>query len=354
MPPTPAVERGDDSISNPLADRTMLFWRSGLPPHSPYAYLFAALCVALATTVRLAFGQIGLESSAFAPYYAATLIVALLAGWGAASLCAVASGICAVWLFILPEMGQGATLGSTLVSVCLYSISCVIIIGAAESYRRIVRELRTQELHRKLLADELAHRVKNTLAVVQSIIRHSVTDDPELREKLCSRIAALARTNEHLIRSGQSTSFHALVRSELDHFEGKVRISGPDFSCDANTSVLLSLAIHELATNAAKYGALSASHGKLAVAWSIEGGELMLDWRESGVEAIPASPGAGFGSKLLQSVASRLKGRVEHRFEPDGLICMLRLRLEQRTSAAPGASGSALPIPPAELHTTKA
>jgi len=318
-----------------LIDRTRTFWRAGFTPASPMAFLFSGACVAIATVVRLAFGHIGLESTAFAPYYAATLIVALLCGWSAAAACATAGALCGFALFLFPEIGPPGTEVSAVISLSLYGISCAIIIIAAESHRSLVTALRAQELHRKMLSDELAHRIKNTFATVQVVIRQSITDNPALRDKVCGRIVALAVTNDRLIRSERPGSFRTLIRTELEHFGSKVTMSGPDFLCDAGTTVLLSLLFHELATNAAKYGALASPNGRLEIHWSISSGELRLDWHENGVDSMPTLRGKGFGSRLLQSAASRLNGRIEQRFEPDGLKCTLRLHIREAGPTAP-------------------
>jgi two-component sensor histidine kinase len=274
-------------------------WGSGLPPKSVSAFLFSAACVAIATLVRLALGHIAFESSAFASYYAATLIVSLLCGWRAAFVGATAGGLCAFALFIWPEIGTVGTEATAIISLCLYGASSIVIILAAESYRRLLVQVRAQEHYRKLLSDEMAHRIKNTLTVAQTIVWHSMPNDPVAREKLCSRLAALGMTNERILHARQPLLFSVLLRSELDHFEtSRMTMSGPDFSCSENASVCLSLILHELARNAAKYGALAAPNGRISVTWSIANGQLCIEWREEGISDLRVPGRKGFGSKL--------------------------------------------------------
>lgn len=323
-----------------VVEHALRFWRTGLTPNSVSAFLFSAACVMTATLIRLALGRIAFESSAFAPYYAATLIVALLCGWRAAVAGAIAGGFCAFALFVWPEIGAFGTKATAIISLCLYGTSSLVIISAAESYRRLLTDVRAQEEYRKLLSDEMAHRIKNTLAVAQTIVWHSLPDDRLVRDKICSRLAALALTNDRVLRSQGPVTFRALLISELAHFgTSRVTISGPDFPCGENGSVLLSLIFHELATNAAKYGALATPNGTIAIAWSIANDRLCIEWREEGVVDIRAPDKKGFGSKLLRSASAQFHGRIDQSFGPDGLKCTLWLelaRLERTTVARLG------------------
>lgn len=212
--------RYDGSRRSALRRRTCAkILRTGLTPNSVSAFLFSAACVMTATLIRLALGRIAFESSAFAPYYAATLIVALLCGWRAAVASAIAGGFCAFALFVWPEIGAFGTKATAIISLCLYGTSSLVIISAAESYRRLLTDVRAQEEYRKLLSDEMAHRIKNTLAVAQTIVWHSLPDDPLVRDKICSRLAALALTNDRVLRSQGPVTFRALLISELAHLE---------------------------------------------------------------------------------------------------------------------------------------
>lgn len=191
-------------------------WGTGLPPKSVSAFLFSAACVITVTLIRLALGHIAFESSAFAPYYAATLIVSLLCGWRAALAGAIAGGLGAFALFVWPEIGTVGTKATAIISLCLYGASSTVIILVAESYRKLLVQVRAQEHYRKLLSNEMAHRVKNTLAIAQTIVWHSMPHDSVVRDKLCSRLAALGKTNERLLHARGPILFSALLRSELD------------------------------------------------------------------------------------------------------------------------------------------
>ena len=328
-----------DDVPVSVVEHARKFWRNGLPPTSASAFVFAAGCVLIATMIRLALGYVAFEGSAFGPYYAATLIISLLCGWRAALAGATAGGFCAFVLFVLPEIGLLGAKATAVVSLCLYGASSIVIISAAESYRRLLVHVRAQEQYTKLLSNEMAHRIKNILTVAQTIVWHSLPEDPLVRDKVSSRLAALARTNERVLRTrGGPMLFGTLLSSELEHF-GTTRVtrSGPDFPCGESASLFLSLVFHELATNAAKYGALATPTGKLTIEWSIAAdGRLRIDWREEGVFNLHVPDRKGFGSKLLRSASAQFNGRVDQLFAPDGLKCTIWLELAklERTGVA--------------------
>jgi two-component sensor histidine kinase len=306
-------------------------WRFGLRPGSIPAMTFASICVILATAVRIGLGHIGPDSAAFAPYYAATLVAALVGGVGAASVAAVLGGVIAYFFFILPEGSFAQNAATQLVSLSLYGASSFIIIWAAESHRALLARLRQEERTRQLLMDELAHRVKNTLAVVGAIINYSVLDQPELRKKISARIAALAKTNEILVNSQmRATSFEQILRTELEPFDlARFRLAGDDFLCPSKAVVLLVLIFHELATNAAKYGALSSERGQVYVSWSRTGDQLDVNWTEVGAGTLNPPTKVGFGSKLLRSAAKQFNGSTDLKFEEDGLHCRMVLNVPE-------------------------
>lgn len=325
-------------------------WATGLRPASLSGIAFALVCVCLATAIRLLLGEVGPESAAFAPYYSATLIIALVCGWTSAAASALVGGLLAYLLFLLPDTDPARNTATTIVSLGLYAVSSMVIIWAAESYRRLTLLLQEQDKLRSLFSNELAHRVKNTLTVVQTLIRYSIHDQPELRNKLCARVAALADTNDVLIHAQGTSSFVHLIDRELAHFgSSRVHVSGPDFSCSRDIATMLSLVIHELATNAAKYGAFATATGSLHLDWSLVSGRLDLEWRECGVTDISPPRSKGFGSKLFDAVAKRFNGSVHLELANGGLTCKLTLQLFEPDNplAGPVSDHQGLPLSPA-------
>ncbi|MGL4395421.1 MAG: sensor histidine kinase, partial [Hyphomicrobium sp.] len=191
----------------------------------------------------------------------------------------------------------------------------------------------TTERMRTVIAQEFGHRVKNTLATIGSIARQSATSATTVEAFLDSfqdRISAMARTHQMLADgSWQQTSLAELIGSQLRPFDkhrDQVSILGPHVELTARQSEVLGMAFHELATNAAKYGAFSVADGRLAVTWTLEPEThaCIISWLETGLSALspPATP--GFGSKIIDRVLPmELSGRVERTFRPTGLHCLI-------------------------------
>lgn len=186
------------------------------------------------------------------------------------------------------------------------------------------------ERHQQILIGELNHRVKNTLTVVQSLAHQTFRGrcNPEqLIQSFEARLQALATAHNLLTRSGwESAPMSDVVKGALKPFCGpdRCRIEGSDFSLPPQTAVNLALALHELATNAVKYGALSVPTGRVLVQWSTAPGRFEFDWEESGGPPVQPSGSEGFGTRLIKrTLASELKGEVDMDFAPSGLRCRL-------------------------------
>jgi two-component sensor histidine kinase/CHASE1-domain containing sensor protein len=206
---------------------------------------------------------------------------------------------------------------------------------AAED-RRVLEWLQSQASIRDSLTRELNHRVKNTLANVLSIAaltRRRFTDIDEFTESLVARIRALSATHDLLARSDwKYAELGDVVGSELapyieDHDERHVEMSGPDIRLAPNDAMSLGLAIHELATNAAKYGALTARGGRVHITWKLLSPALaQVHWREEGGPAVNEPGKRGFGRDLIEKiVAHELKSQVDLKFNPGGVECTLRV-----------------------------
>lgn len=204
---------------------------------------------------------------------------------------------------------------------------------------RDVTERRKAEKEREILTHELSHRIKNTLAVVQSLVRQTGKKNQTVeayQETLLGRLQALSRAHDQLLQSNwQSAELGVLIGATLSPFgvvgQTNVVTEGPLVKLTPKQSLGLSLVLHELATNASKYGALSVKGGHLSVNWSVEnkstGPELLVHWRETG--GPPCSreqelSAKGFGMKLIKrATAYELDGRAELEFGPDGLSVVI-------------------------------
>jgi two-component sensor histidine kinase len=192
--------------------------------------------------------------------------------------------------------------------------------------------------HQGLLIHELNHRVKNSLATVQSIVyqslRHAKTMQ-HAQESLESRLMALARVHDLLTQeSWESADLRTIVHQALLPFEAtglsRFTVSGPPVRLLPRQVLPLAMAIHELLTNAVKYGALSLPTGHVDIVWDLAEDQkaLVLTWRESGGPVVRKPTERGFGTRLIErSLAHELEGVVDIAFEPSGVICTVRVQL---------------------------
>ena len=183
-----------------------------------------------------------------------------------------------------------------------------------------------------LLAKELNHRVKNLFAVVLAIVKLSARDAPEAKpvtESIVQRIQALLKAHE--VSQGEldrpEVSLAALVETTLAPYRSHAltaSVGGPEITLHARSITPIGLLLHEMTTNAVKYGGWSQPGGTIAVDWAREGGEIELTWRESGVAIDPQPPREGFGSLLMTSAARQLGGSVERELTGEGATITIR------------------------------
>lgn len=193
---------------------------------------------------------------------------------------------------------------------------------------------------RNSLTRELNHRVKNTLANVLSILsltRRRAKSVDEFSQSLEGRIRSLSATHDLLTRSDWGTTpVRSVLEAELRHFisnaEGTVTLEGPDVELAPNDALSFGLAVHELATNAAKYGALSVPQGKVSVSWTLVGDHIAeVEWIEEGGPEVPDQRVRGFGTELIEKiVAHELRQPVKLDFAPSGVKCILRVFVRRR------------------------
>jgi two-component sensor histidine kinase/PAS domain-containing protein len=223
-----------------------------------------------------------------------------------------------------------------------------------------VTEERRAAEHRQFLVNELNHRVKNTLATVQSMAHQTLRGVGDLREEkalLTARLVALSNAHNVLTREDWTGADLAEVvadsiRPHDDPQEPRVTAGGPALRLDARAALALSMALHELATNAVKYGALSNDAGRVAIHWRRAGqGAATIEWRESGGPRIEAPPPRqGFGSRLLKAgLAVEMGAAAELHYAPDGLVCRIVAPVSGvRYAAQPGPEAAARPADTAD------
>jgi PAS domain S-box-containing protein len=210
-----------------------------------------------------------------------------------------------------------------------------------------ITELREADERQRLLVGELNHRVKNTLAAVQSIAAQTARGAGSLKlfqEKFDARLLALSRSHNLLAReTWRGADLGDVVSETLAPYATgteppRVVAGGPGIRLAPSAAVTLGMAFHELAINAAKHGALSAPAGRVEVGWStdLRGGKtpaLEILWRETGGPAVAQPRRSGFGSRLIErGLAHELEAEVRLDFEPAGLQCRIRLPLSAKVA----------------------
>jgi two-component sensor histidine kinase len=209
---------------------------------------------------------------------------------------------------------------------------------------RDVTDLRKAEDARELLINELNHRVKNTLAIVQAIASQSLRDvDAPIRDDFERRLMTLSGVHS-LLTSGNwdSAGLHDVGRASLGpHLvgeEARINFHGPEIKVKPKSAVVISMALHELGTNAMKYGALSNAAGRVALDWTADRGRFRFKWAESGGPPVTTPRRTGFGSRMIErALSGELQGPVQIDYRPEGVVCTidspLDAILEDGTSA---------------------
>jgi two-component sensor histidine kinase/response regulator RpfG family c-di-GMP phosphodiesterase len=216
-----------------------------------------------------------------------------------------------------------------------------------------ITDRKEAESRQALLAGEVDHRAKNTLAVVQAIVRmanrSSVEDYVRAVE---GRIGALAQTHELLSQSKwEGVDIVRLVRDEMAPYQGenqdRVTITGPSLVLAPEKAQLVAMAVHELATNAAKYGSLSVETGRVDISWSTFEGILSFTWAETGGPNVIPPEKMGFGTKIISRLGNSHSGSTDFRWDPTGLTFTLKLRYQAQPHPSNGAAQPAAVQPAA-------
>jgi two-component sensor histidine kinase len=281
-------------------------------------------------------------------FFPAVILTTFLAGLWPGAVTALACGI-AAWYWFIPPFRNFELNPSVLVALSFYA--CVVIVDilliqvmhkALDNLRderrkseallieqqRLLAEQRERERQQRILQRELSHRMKNTLAMVQAVVSQSLrnaTDTKLAAEHASARIQALARAQDALTAADwEAGDVETVVRTAIaPHNDGHNRfdISGPAVAIAAQPALGLALALHELATNATKYGALSVPEGRVVIRWQMPGeNEFRFCWTESGGPAVVKPNRAGFGSRLTERVVpTYFKGKAQNTYAVDGL-----------------------------------
>jgi two-component sensor histidine kinase len=196
-----------------------------------------------------------------------------------------------------------------------------------------ITERKAAQDREKILVQEVEHRSSNLLSIIQAIAHRSLTGSPSLeqaRDVFEARLRALARINRELTQSNfVGMNLHEIVRQELEPYAARTMIEGPKLTLDAQQAHNFTLAIHELVTNAVKYGALSSPTGRIEISWTVTGnvaGEtLKFKWQERGGPPVATPDRQGFGTSLLKTVFRD----IDLEFAPEGFSCEIAATIRE-------------------------
>jgi two-component sensor histidine kinase len=296
-------------------------------PYSSHALIIAMICLGAATALRFA-GNWANSDFLFATYFPAILAAGLLAGIPAAIGVTVASAFI-VHLFFVPSYLLSASQRyGEFIDFFMYLVSATLTISFAHYCRVVLKRLHKRNVANEILARELQHRSKNACAVIDVILRKSLADDPERASKVFGRIKAMMYASDLLTAAQPQllTLKQLFLQAIAPYGEDRLEAFGPEIAIAPESARHLILIIHELVTNAAKYGALSRLGGRIFVDWQENGKTIILNWKESGGPRIVCAKREGFGSQLITACIKALSGTIEQKFAPDGFACSITFR----------------------------
>ena len=288
-------------------------------------------CLLLSTAFRFGIALLRPDVP-FSPYLPAVFAAAAIGGTRAGIATAV--GGAAIGLTL--DFGEAPHRLAAAAIVAVYLAIAALVIWGVRHYRSLVahhrdlaERLAREERYRELVVEELQHRLKNRLATIHAVIRQALRDHPDAWNRVDGRIQALSATDDLIARTdGRGGNIIDLLRSELGPY-GHVRftLNGDPVFLPAKLAVSLALMFHELATNAAKYGAFSTLTGLLQISWTVTDDILSIVWDESGGPRIAAPGKPGFGTQLLNVGLRAFDGKAEIAYLPTGLHCMMQCRI---------------------------
>ena len=268
----------------------------------------------------------------FTPYFPAVFFATAFGGYRIGIATAILSGVFGLTL----NFGDAPPDFARLALLAIFLIVCCLTIWGVEHYRSVASKQREiskrlirEEAYRKLVVDELQHRLKNKVSTIHAVLHLVLQDQPQIWAAIDRRMRALSATDDLIAKvDGRGCDIKDLLISELGPY-GHVRFSlnGERLFLPAKLAVSLALIFHELATNAGKYGAFSSARGLLQVSWSVTDDRVNIAWDETEGPAVGTIGEAGFGSKLLKSALRPFDGKTEITYLKTGVHCTMQCRI---------------------------
>ena len=314
-----------------LSDEFRRGWLGISQPSPLFGIGFAAACIVLATAARWLLSLIRPDVF-FTPYIPAVFFATAFGGARIGIVTALATGA----LGVTVNFSDTTVDSARFALLVIFWAVCGLTIWGVEHYRSIAsaqrgiaKRLIQEEEYRKLVVDELQHRLKNKLSTIHSVLHQVLQDQPQIWASIDQRLRALSAADDLIARvDGNGCDIKDLLLSELGPY-GHVRftLNGNPLFLPDKLAVSLALMFHELATNAGKYGAFSSLQGLLQVSWSVTEDRLNITWDETEGPPVDKIGAAGFGTKLLKSALRPFDGKTEMAFLKTGLHCTMQCRI---------------------------
>lgn len=309
----------------------LLAWLRRLRERRLEAYGVALLAVALATLLRFPLAELLAGAAPFTTYSLAIIVVALVCGFWPGMMAVVVSVLTGWFLFLPPAFRFDLSVKEAW-TVAIFTVVAIINVGLVSG---LVAALLRHEARQLFLFRELQHRSQNLFAVIQVIASRTLIEGQTVanaKDVFTGRLDALARTHSMLAKNAfLGAALKEIVAQELASFSTQTTVTGCDIAVNTRAAENFALIVHELVTNAAKYGALSTREGRVDIQCSIEGsngkGQFRFEWRESGGPPVSPPTRKGFGSAILLEAAKQFSQNVQANYNPHGLTYQLELLL---------------------------
>jgi two-component sensor histidine kinase len=314
-----------------LTDEFRQGWQGTSRPSPLFSIGFAASCVAVSTAARWCLSVIRPDVY-FTPYFPAVFFATAFGGFRIGIATAILGGVFGMTL----NFGDAPTDFARLALSAIYLVVCGLTVWGVEHYRSVASYQREisgrliqEEAYRKLIVDELQHRLKNKLSTIHAVLHQVLQDQPQAWASIDQRMRALSATDDLIAKvDGHGCDIKDLLLSELGPYgHARFTLNGDRLFLPAKLAVSLALMFHELATNAGKYGAFSSARGLLQVSWSVTEDRLNMAWDETEGPPVGAIGEAGFGSKLLKTALRPFDGKTEIAFLRTGVHCTMQCRI---------------------------
>jgi len=314
-----------------LVDEFRRGWQGISQPSAVFCIGFCASCLLLSTLARWGLAQIRPDVF-FTPYFPAVFFATAVCGPRLGFLTAFVGGILGS---VVDFSSAAADSARVILLLIFWAVAALTIWGVAHyrgmvvQQREVARQLIQEEEYRKLVVDELQHRLKNKLSTIHAVLHQVLDGQPQVWSVIDHRLRALTATDDLISQvDGSGCDIRDLLRSELGPY-GHVRftLNGEPLFLPAKLAVSLALIFHELATNAGKYGAFASPRGLLQVSWTRSGERLNITWDETEGPAVENVGSAGFGTRLLKSALTPFDGKTEIAYLKTGVHCTMQCRI---------------------------